>query len=687
MDSNHENTNVNRTSKKAASRKTVWDTSTHITFVELCLEEVRNGNRPGTHFNKIGWTNLEKNLKARSGKVFNKQQLKNHWDTMKKDFKLYDRLMRIESGLGWDPVKKTIDATPEWWDEKIEADPDLAKFRDKNLEMYHMYYEQLFRDFVAVGDKTQLPIQFQNNDSPSNNQNNDSPSNNQEEEVGTKNIEGNGDSGEFNLGDGVEISFPESSSTKKKKKKDNDSNTRSKKGKTTGVSSSFELKLDTVLQTLTSRSSQTFPPQNHVPSIAECMDIVATFPGFEPSSTDYNKALRIFWKKEARESFMMDSDSDDENNDSNEEDWMEDENTWLLLCGLVAKGIIIGHNALNKKRLACRTSCRTGNILIQEILNGHPRRCYEDFRLHLDVFKDLCSDLKEHYGLKATRNVSIEESLGIFLMILAHGCGNRLAQETFNHSGETIHRHFHKVLKAVLKLSGDIIKPNTNYNEEVPPQILNNSRYYPMFKNCIGAIDGTHVRASVREHEQAKYIGRKGYATQNIMAACDFNMCFTFAWAGWEGTAHDTRIFYEALRRPEVNFPRPTGDKYYVVDAGYPNTKGYLAPYKGNDIRYHIPDFRRGQSCAQRAPKGKKETFNYYHSSLRNVIERTFGVWKARWAILKDMHVNYSYETQVSIVIASMAIHNYIRKKGQFDDAFNTAQQETYNPGQDFDNE
>ncbi|XP_035831677.1 putative nuclease HARBI1 isoform X2 [Helianthus annuus] len=158
---------------------------------------------------------------------------------------------------------------------------------------------------------------------------------------------------------------------------------------------------------------------------------------------------------------------------------------------------------------------------------------------------------------------------------------------------------------------------------------LHNSRHYPMFKDCIGAIDGTHVKASVQEHEQAKYIGRKGYATRNIMAACDFNMCFTFAWAGWEGTAHDTRIFLEALRKPEVKFPRPT-DKYYVVDVGYPNTRGYLAPYNGNDVRYHIPDFRRGQTAAQRAPKGLKETFNYYHSSLRNVIERTFGVWKAR---------------------------------------------------------
>ncbi|GJS45085.1 hypothetical protein Tco_0595206 [Tanacetum coccineum] len=80
--------------------------------------------------------------------------------------------------------------------------------------------------------------------------------------------------------------------------------------------------------------------------------------------------------------------------------------------------------------------------------------------------------------------------------------------------------------------------------------------------NCIGAIDGTRVRASFREHEQAKYIG----------------------------TAHDTRIFYEALRRPEVNFPRPTGDKYYVVDAGYPDTKGYEKKIKFVEQPARPPD-------------------------------------------------------------------------------------------------
>ncbi|KAJ0599817.1 hypothetical protein HanRHA438_Chr03g0111261 [Helianthus annuus] len=95
---------------------------------------------------------------------------------------------------------------------------------------------------------------------------------------------------------------------------------------------------------------------------------------------------------------------------------------------------------------------------------------------------------------------------------------------------------------------------------------------------------------------------------------------------------------------------------------------------------YYIPDFRRAQTSVMRALRGAKETFNYYCSSLRNIIERTFGVWKARQALLRDMHVNFTYDHQVSIVIASMVIHYFIRKVGGFDKAFDRAQQESYSP-------
>ena len=107
--------------KKKVKNPPLWDNKTHLVFVELCLNEARLGNKPGTHFNKVGYENLIKKLKEKTGKDLTYKQIKNHWESMKKDWKLYDRLMRLESGIGWDPIRKTIDASPEWWDEKIKV--------------------------------------------------------------------------------------------------------------------------------------------------------------------------------------------------------------------------------------------------------------------------------------------------------------------------------------------------------------------------------------------------------------------------------------------------------------------------------------------------------------------------------------------------------------------------------------
>ncbi|KAK4258761.1 hypothetical protein QN277_005173 [Acacia crassicarpa] len=146
------------------------------------------------------------------------------------------------------------------------------------------------------------------------------------------------------------------------------------------------------------------------------------------------------------------------------------------------------------------------------------------------------------------------------------------------------------------------------------------------------------------------------------MAVCDWDMCFTFVLAGWEGTAHDARVFREAIETPDMNFPHPPEGKYYLVDAGYPTPVGYIGPYRRE--RYHLPEFRR-----QSGFRNPNEYFNFYHSSLRCTIERTFGVWKNRFHILQNMP-SYKFRTQVRIVCATMAIHNFIRRYSQNDVKF-----------------
>jgi hypothetical protein len=65
-----------------------------------------------------------------------------------------------------------------------------------------------------------------------------------------------------------------------------------------------------------------------------------------------------------------------------------------------------------------------------------------------------------------------------------------------------------------------------------------------------------------------------------------------------------------------------------------------------------------------------KETFNHAHSSLRNVIERAFGMLKMKWRILLDIP-SYSAETQSHIICACIALHNFIRLNGFVDNNIN----------------
>ena len=76
-------------------------------------------------------------------------------------------------------------------------------------------------------------------------------------------------------------------------------------------------------------------------------------------------------------------------------------------------------------------------------------------------------------------------------------------------------------------------------------------------------------------------------------------------------------------------------------------------------------DFREG--CGR--PRGKEELFNYKHSLLRNVIERCFGVLKARFPILKLMP-SYPIRRQRLIPIACCTIHNFIRMQNGVDTLF-----------------
>ncbi|XP_030531883.2 uncharacterized protein LOC115741970 [Rhodamnia argentea] len=130
---------------------------------------------------------------------------------------------------------------------------------------------------------------------------------------------------------------------------------------------------------------------------------------------------------------------------------------------------------------------------------------------------------------------------------------NRDLCERFQCSRQTTSKYFTKVLTAVLKPAKEIIIPPSF--DVVLEEILMNPQHEPYFKGCGGAINGTHVQASVLVAKAIPFRGRKGITTQNVMCVCSFDMKFTFVYASWDGFAYDFWVFLAALETPRLEFP------------------------------------------------------------------------------------------------------------------------------------
>jgi hypothetical protein len=182
-------------------------------------------------------------------------------------------------------------------------------------------------------------------------------------------------------------------------------------------------------------------------------------------------------------------------------------------------------------------------------------------------------------------------------------------------------------------------------------EIAKDDKYNTFFVDCLGALDGTHIDVHCSLVDQPRYRNRKGHLTQNVLAACNFDMEFTYILAGWEGSAHDGAVYRSAQH--SHGFITPPG-KYWLGDAGYSNTDTILTPYRGT--RYHLKE----QYKAEKKPENAKELFNLRHASKRNVIERIFGVVKRKYTILRTPS-EYSMDTQTRIILACCTIHNFVR--------------------------
>ncbi|PPD98525.1 hypothetical protein GOBAR_DD04434 [Gossypium barbadense] len=239
---------------------------------------------------------------------------------------------------------------------------------------------------------------------------------------------------------------------------------------------------------------------------------------------------------------------------------------------------------------------------VKTLVYASDETCIEQVRMNRTIFFKLCEMLESIGGLKSSRFMLVDKQVAMFLHIISHHLKNRVIKHHFRRSEETVSRAFHSVLNAVIRLEDVLFK------KPEPITADSSDTRWKWFKNCLGALDGTHIKIRVPTVDKPRYRTRKGDIATNTLGVCTPEMQFVYVLPGWEGSVADGRVLRDAIsRRHGLKVPHGC---YYLVDAGYTNCERFLAPFRGQ--QYHLNEWHQGYQ-----PSSPQEFFNMKHVSAR----------------------------------------------------------------------
>lgn len=160
----------------------------------------------------------------------------------------------------------------------------------------------------------------------------------------------------------------------------------------------------------------------------------------------------------------------------------------------------------------------------------------------------------------------------------------------------------------------------------------------------IGAIDGTHIAIKAPPHNSVDYYNRNNYHSVILQAACNDKREFIDVFAGIAGRVHDARVFRQSPLFILLTGNNPPIDEsqHLLGDNAYPLLPFLMKPYRDNG---HLTL--------------EKTRFNTRLSSIRCIIEQSFGLLKGKWRRLKILDMA-RIDLIPTVIIAACVIHNFI---------------------------
>ncbi|XP_063706295.1 putative nuclease HARBI1 [Culicoides brevitarsis] len=159
----------------------------------------------------------------------------------------------------------------------------------------------------------------------------------------------------------------------------------------------------------------------------------------------------------------------------------------------------------------------------------------------------------------------------------------------------------------------------------------------------IGSIDGSHIAIKAPSHNNVDYYNRKQHHSFILQGICDDHLRFTDIYVGAPGRMHDAKVFKCSpifLKLNEIDFL--STEHHLMGDGAYPNNKFMITPFRDN-----------GQLDST------KTSFNISLSSVRQCIERAFGLLKTKFRRLRYIDIENA-NFGIDMVVSAIYLHNFI---------------------------
>ena len=172
--------------------------------------------------------------------------------------------------------------------------------------------------------------------------------------------------------------------------------------------------------------------------------------------------------------------------------------------------------------------------------------------------------------------------------------------------------------------------------------------------NCIGAMDGKHIRIKAPSNSGNEFFNYKGFFSLILLAICDARYRFLLVDIGDSGRHSDGGVCSNSsigkkFENNRLGIPPPNklpgsnicAPCYFAIDDAFPSRVGLVKPYPGRNLDRN------------------KQIFNYRLSRGRRVVENAFGILAVRWQIFYKM-INCNPKMAQLVVQACVVLHNVL---------------------------